>query len=140
MFAYDFIGAQSSTPRVLNGGLSLRNVDAHLTVLKAVRNENDPNDPLNETGSVAEDIWWCTKFSNLPTNEIANAFSVEKFATSHRSGPVGMHQAYRFIKAPLLKQWFDLSLSEAVEPSAIIQPEQATSDIEQARALDHNSQ
>ncbi|KAL8692956.1 MAG: hypothetical protein Q9218_002105 [Villophora microphyllina] len=95
---YDFIGAPINTTegKTFNGGLSIRNRE---TVLEVLKNFN-----RQENGEF-EDQWFTQRmrelparpdgkpFANLPTLEIAKQFAVE---TIWHEKPFGMHQVSRW--------------------------------------------
>jgi hypothetical protein len=85
-FQFDYVGAPSPDNTTLNGGLSLRRVEAFRTILKR----------SSWTINMAEDKWWTSKFDArniLPKPHVAREFAVEAFV---HTDSVGLHQIYNY--------------------------------------------
>jgi hypothetical protein len=94
MFDYSMIGApwpherkKLGKPRVGNGGYTLRHVNSMKTVL--ITNEYAAEYP---TLGYNEDLWWNSKIQNLPSEEMADEFSVEVNKGLEDFIPTGAHQ------------------------------------------------
>ncbi|KAH8891987.1 hypothetical protein GQ53DRAFT_141399 [Thozetella sp. PMI_491] len=93
---WDYIGAPLNpfmNSSSFNGGLSMRNPKLILDILASDRNDYDDNWNNNRTELCVEDVWYYTKFAELPHAKIpdletAKYFSVESYWYDR---PFGFH-------------------------------------------------